>query len=78
MSVLDAEIQAYNQMLESLEADHMGEWVVIHDGKLIGTYQSFDDAACDAVQKFGNGPYLIRRVGVGELTLPASVMYSTA
>ena len=75
MSELDEEIHAYEQMRASLEADHVGEWVVVHDGQLIGTYPVFNDAAEDAVQKFGSGPYLIRQIGVSEITLPASVMY---
>ena len=36
MSELDAEIQAYEQMRADLEAKHMGEWVVVHDGQLNG------------------------------------------
>ncbi len=78
MSELDAEIQAYEEMRADLEADHMGEWVVVHGGQLIGTYPSFDAAAEDAVRNFGHGPYLIRMIGVSEITLPASVMYRFA
>ena len=78
MSELDTEIQAYEKMRPKLEADHMGKWVIVHSDKLIGTYPSFDTAAEEAVQKFGRGPYLIRRVGVDQITLPASVMYSLA
>ncbi len=75
MSELDAEIQAYQQMRADLEAKHMGQWVVVHDGQLIGAYPFFENAAEDAVQRFGRGPYLIRQVGVNKITLPASVMY---
>ena len=78
MSELDTEIQAYEKMRPKLEADHMGKWVIVHNDKLIGTYPSFDTAAEEAVQKFGRGPYLIRRVGGDQITLPASVMYNLA
>lgn len=78
MSELDKEIQAYEKMRSALEMDHRGEWVIIHDGKLIGTYLLFDNAAENAVKKFGRGPYLIRRVGDDQITLPASVMYGLA
>ena len=44
--------------------------------ELIGNYASFEDAAQDAVAKFGRGPYLIRQVGAASVTLPASVMYA--
>ena len=36
MSILDTEIQAYDRMREDLEANHMGEWVVVHNGQAIG------------------------------------------
>jgi len=60
---------------QDLEAHHMGKWVLVHDGALIGIYDSFDSAAEDSVRRFGRGPYLIRQVGAPPVTLPASVMY---
>jgi hypothetical protein len=77
MPDIDKEIAAYETMREDLEAHHMGDWVVIRDGKLIGTYGSFDNAANDAVSKFGRGPYLIRQVGAPPISLPVSVVYRT-
>lgn len=75
MAGLRDEIAAYEAMRADLESAHLGEWAVVHDQELIGTYPSFDLAARDAVQRFGRGPYLIRQIGVAELTLPASAMY---
>jgi hypothetical protein len=72
---IDAEIAAFEKMRETLEAHHTGEWVLIHDGKLIGTYTSFESAATDAVSKFGRDAYLIRQVGAPPIILPASVAY---
>jgi hypothetical protein len=43
--------------------------------RLEGRFESFDEAAKTAVHRFGRGPYLIRQVGAGPITLPASVMY---
>ena len=74
--VLDREIAAFNAMRDELERDHLYEWVVFHDEQLINTYEDFQDAAAEAVRRFGRGPYLIRQVGAPPLTLPASVMYS--
>jgi hypothetical protein len=76
MANLKDEIAAYKAMQADLESAHLGEWAVVHDRQLIGTYKSFDLAARDAVHRFGRGPYLIRQIGAGELTLPASVMYA--
>lgn len=75
MSSLKKQIKAYERMRDDLELDHFGEWVVFFDEKLIGTYETFDEAASVATRKFGRGPYLIRQVGEPPLTLPASVMY---
>ena len=76
MMTLDQEIAAYEGMRADLENRHMGEWVLVFDGSLIGVFSSFDEAARDAVQKFGRGPYLIRQVGAPPITLPASVVYN--
>ena len=62
MSILGEQIKAYEEMQDYLEAKHHREWVVFHDGELVDTYPSFEDAADDAVVKFGRGPYLIRQV----------------
>ena len=76
MAEIDTEIAAYEGMRETLETEHMGKWVLLHEGKLVNIYDSFDAAAEDAVRQFGRGPYLIRQVGAPPVTLPASVMYS--
>ena len=75
MALLSEEIAAYDRMREVLEADYFGKWVVVQDGQLIGAFEDFQDAAADAVRKFGRGPYLIRQVGEPPLRLPASLLY---
>ena len=75
MTGLKKEIAAYETMRSDLEIEHPGEWVVVHDEELVGTYETFHSAAENAVERFGRGPYLIRRVGAAPLTLPASVLY---
>lgn len=75
MAALSEEIAAYDRMRNELETDHFGQWVVVHDEALAGTYEDFQDAATDAVRRFGRGPYLIRRVGAPPLTFPSSVLY---
>ncbi len=76
MAQIDAEIAAYEELRGQLEAEHMGEWVLIHEGKLVGLFPTFEAVAEDAVRRFGRGPYLIRQVGAPPVTLPALVMYS--
>ena len=78
MAELDQEIAAYETMRADLEAHHMGKWVLVHDAKLVGIYDSFEKSAEDAVGRFGKGPYLIHQVGAPPISLPASVMYHLA
>ena len=75
MTELDREIAAYETIRADLENQHMGKWILIFNEKLIGVFSSFDEAAKDAVEKFGRGPYLIRQVGAPPITMPASVVY---
>jgi hypothetical protein len=75
VSPIQHEIEAFHRIQATLEAEHMGEWVLIFGGKTISFYTSFEVAADDAVKRFGGGPFLIRQIGAPPITLPASVMY---
>ncbi len=76
MSLTD-EIAAYEEMQATLECEFLGKWALVHERELIGTFKSFEDAATIAVERFGAGPYLIREIGRGPVTLPASVLYQS-
>ena len=78
MTTLSSQIVAYEEMRDVLEVDHFGKWVVFYDEDLIDTYESSEEAAVDAVRRFGRGPYLIRQVGAPPVRLPASVWYRPA
>lgn len=75
IATIEKEIIAYDLMWEELEAHHFGAWVLVHDHQLIGTYETFQKAAVVASKRFGRGPYLIRKIGEGPLTLPSSVLF---
>jgi hypothetical protein len=75
MPVLDTEIAAYDRARIDLEVNLKGKWVVFNGEARIGAFDSFDEAASEAVRRFGRGPYLIRQVGSAELVLPASLAY---
>lgn len=78
MATIDEEIIAFEKMRAELEKDHMGEWVLIRDQRLVAFFDGFERAAEEAVRQFGRGPYLIRQIGAPPVTLPASVMYHPA
>ena len=75
MATIEKEIIAYDLMREELETNHKGEWVLVHDQELIGLFETFQKAAAVARRRFGRGPYLIKRIGEGPLTLPPIVMF---
>ena len=75
MDALDKEIAAYDRMRSHLETEHFGKWIVMRDEELVGSYDDFEEAADQAVRRFGRGPYLIRQVGEEPITLPASILY---
>jgi hypothetical protein len=72
---LKDEIAAYDAMRGELETEHLGKWALVHDKLLVGTFDSLEQAAEQAVRRFGRGPYLIRQIGAPPVTLPASVLY---
>jgi hypothetical protein len=76
MADIQSEIAAFEQMQPSLEAQYPDRWVLIHDGQLIDTFDTFDLAAAVAVKRFGRGPFLIRQVGVQPEPLPISVVFA--
>ena len=76
---LKENIAAYDQLKDDLELEHFGKWVVFHDGELVDFYDAFQEAAADAAKQFGNGPYLIRRIGdPSTVRVPASLLYQPA
>ena len=74
MGKLDLEIATYEGMQEQLEANHKGEWAVIHGEELVGTYPDFQVAADAAVRQFGRGPYLIREIGAPPIIIPSYIL----
>lgn len=71
---LEENIAAYESKSAELEAHHKGKFALIYDGEFIDSFDNFHNAAIQAVERFGKGPYLIRQVGAAPLRMPASVM----
>ncbi|MEX3687938.1 hypothetical protein AB3X91_14840 [Paraburkholderia sp. BR14263] len=74
--VLDREIAAFEAQEAQLLAHHLGKFVVFCDGRLQGSYDTFDTAFRSASAQFGTTPFLVRQVGVSStFPVPASVAY---
>lgn len=78
MHTLDDEITAYQAMRPELEAKHLGKWAVVKHGALVGAFADFQDAAAEAVRRFGRGPYLIREVGAPPVVVRAPMVFTPA
>ena len=74
IATIKDDLAVYEQMRNDLELDHTGEWVLIYDRELIKFFAEFQAAASYAVQKYGRGPYLIKRVGENRLSMPMSML----
>jgi hypothetical protein len=59
---LDNEIEAYEKMQNFLKEHYLGKFVIIFQGRLFGSYDTFENAAETAVSQIGNEVYLIRQV----------------
>ena len=60
--VLVNELKAYERMKKDLLRKYRGKVVAIKDGKIIGVYDSEEEAFNDVVNKYGFVPVLIKRV----------------
>ncbi len=78
MSVLSADIAAYDRLSEQLEAKHGRAWVVFREGQFIGAYPDFEEAATVAEERFGDGPCLIRQLGAGPIPLSGGLVFRPA
>lgn len=74
MSVLKDDIAAFERMRQELEAEHLKEWVVFHQGRFEGVFADFESAAESALDRFDRGPYLIRQVGAGPIQLSGGMV----
>jgi len=77
MSDLSEERKVFKKLREELEASYRGKWALVHKSDLIGTFDTFEEAASSAVAKFGRGPYLIRQIGAPDENLPVSLAFMT-
>ena len=72
---LEREITAYEKQREELERLYAGKYALFHDDEMIGVFDALDDAAREAIRRFGQGPYLIRPIGLPPSAATAAVLH---
>ena len=78
MASLKADIAAFERMRSELKAKHLHAWVLFHNGQFVDAFPDFEAAASTAVDRFDQGPYLIRQVGAGPVQLPGGMVFRPA
>ena len=59
-----AQLVAYHEMRQSLESKYLGKWVVIHDSKFAGDYETYEEARTESRERgFNLLDCLIQKVG---------------
>lgn len=76
VAVLEAERKFYDSKKSDLVRDHAGQFALIHDSELVGTFTTFTEAYEEGVRRFGITPFLVQQVREQEPTaqIPALVV----
>lgn len=74
---LAQELATYERESGALQSSHAGKIVLIQGDTVVGTFATVHDAATDALRRFGNEPFLIRRVSGLQLKLSVALLYGT-
>ena len=72
--MLEKERQYFSEHLAELTSRHLGQFVVIKDAELIGTFNTIEEALAEGARRFGLKPFLVRQVTVAEekgINIPA-------
>lgn len=61
-NILKKELETYEDSKASLLKSSRGKFVLIKEDKIIGIYDTYNDAIKIGIDKFGNKPYLVKRI----------------
>ncbi|MFA5746022.1 MAG: hypothetical protein WCX82_01075 [archaeon] len=64
--ILKKEINTFNKKKKELLQSKENEFVLIKSTTVIGTYKSQKDAVVTGIKKFGNAPFLVKRISEEE------------
>ncbi len=61
-TTLSEETEVYEKNKSNLLRDHSGKFVLIKDKEIIEVYESQNDAIKVGIDKFGNSPFLVKKI----------------
>ncbi len=59
---LDQEINTFESLKESLLVDHEGEWAVVQKDRLVGVFNSYEDALNQGYKECKAQEFLVRQI----------------
>ena len=62
VETLKDELRTFESRRDELLGTSLGKWVLIHDGELVGAFETQADAINVGFQRFGNVPFLVKQV----------------
>jgi|SRR5450759_1212001 hypothetical protein len=62
IETLRDELRTFESRRDELLGTSLGKWVLVHDGELVGAFDSQADAINVGYQRFGNVPFLVKQV----------------
>jgi hypothetical protein len=62
VETLKDELRTFESRRDELLGTSLGRWVLIHDGDLVGAFETQADAINIGYQRFGNVPFLVKQV----------------
>ena len=68
-------IDAYKKMEADLEEKHFGKVALMHNGRLDGVHNNFEDAVIIGVRLFGEGNFSCKKIGEKPIQLGTAKMY---
>ncbi len=60
--MLDKERKAFARKRADLTAHHLGKFVLIKETKLIGSFNTVEEALAEGARRYGLSPFLVRQV----------------
>lgn len=62
MPALAEELETYQENKEELLGQHEGKFALVHDGEVVKVFDSKEDAISSGYERFGNTPFLVKRI----------------
>lgn len=72
---LAQEIATFEKHRADLEKSHPGKFVLIKGDEVLGTFDTFENAAAEGVRLFPKEDFLIRQIGAPVAQLSPAIVY---